>query len=172
MRTIRLLHTRPWLALLAAAVLAGCSTDSSQPTPVSAPPPTRVLLRVEALPDINPDQSGRPSPVLLRIYQLRATAAFEGADFFALFQNDRGVLAADLLHKDEFILRPGDKRELRFEAQPDTQVIAAYAAFRQLDTAQWRVVAPVTRHGLNTITLRLSGDRMLLSPSSPPPRAR
>lgn len=167
----------PVIVLAFMSLLAGCSSDPPQPAPAPAPPPpTRVRIKVEALPDLNPDGSGRPSPLLLRIYQLRTVAAFNGADFFELYQNEKTALAADLVQKEEFTLRPGDQRELAFEPKPDTQIVAAFAVFRNLDSAQWRASAPLAPHLKNPIEIRLTGNQLTLTaaplPAEPPPAAK
>jgi type VI secretion system protein VasD len=167
----------PVIVLAFMSLLAGCSSDPPQPAPApSPPPPTRVQIKVEALPDLNPDGSGRPSPLLLRIYQLRTVAAFNGADFFELYQNEKTALAADLVQKEEFTLRPGDQRELAFEPKPDTQIVAAFAVFRNLDSAQWRASAPLAPRLKNPIEIRLTGNQLTLTaaplPAEPPPAAK
>ncbi|MVF23013.1 type VI secretion system lipoprotein TssJ [Methylocaldum sp. BRCS4] len=145
-------------------LLAGCAADEPKPTP---PPPTVVQLRIEALPDINLDGEGRPSPLLLRVYQLRETAAFNGADFFQLYQNEKSVLGADIAGKEEFILRPGEKRELSFEAKPDAKAVGVFAAYRDLDSAQWRASAAIPPNTTSIIKLRVTSDRLDLGSPEP-----
>ncbi|HYE34285.1 type VI secretion system lipoprotein TssJ [Methylocaldum sp.] len=138
-------------------LLAGCAADEPKPTP---PPPTVLQLRIEAQPDINLDGEGRPSPLLLRVYQLRELAAFNGADFFELYQNEKSVLGADLAGKEEFILRPGEKRELSFEAKPDAKAVGIFAAYRNLDSAQWRTSAEIPPNKTSIVKLRVTTNRV------------
>lgn len=143
--------------LLTFLVLAGCASDEPKPTPL---PPTIVQLRIEALPGINLDGEGRPSPLLLRVYQLRQTAAFNGADFFALYQNEQSVLGGDVAGKEEFIVRPGEKRELSFEAKPEVTAVGVFGAYRNLDSAQWRTSTAIPPNTTSIVKLRVSGDRL------------
>jgi type VI secretion system protein VasD len=186
---VRPTQTRRVLAL-AAALGTACASDPPPPAPTPAvaapatpappaapppappPPATRVELAIEALPDINPDGTGRPSPLLVRVYQLKTVAAFEGADFFALYQNEPAVLAADLVHKAEFMLRPGERRPLDFEPRPEASALAAFAAFRNLDTAVWRATTPLTPHQTHRIELRIGGNRIGLATLPPPPETK
>ena len=52
-------------------------------------------LTLAATADSNPDATGRPSPVVVRVYQLKTDVAFKGAEFFALFDDDMKVLGPD-----------------------------------------------------------------------------
>jgi len=145
-------------AFLTLLLLAGCAADEPKPAP--PPPPTVVQLRIEALPDINLDGEGRPSPLLLRVYQLKELAAFNGADFFQLYQNEKSVLGADVAGKEEFILRPGEKRELSFEAKPETKAVGIFAAYRNLDSAQWRTSTAFPPNKTSIVKLRVTSDRL------------
>ena len=43
----------------------------------------KVPMTIAASTDANPDATGRPSPVVLRVYQLKGDGAFSRAEFFA-----------------------------------------------------------------------------------------
>jgi type VI secretion system protein VasD len=98
---------------------------------------------VQASADINPSVSGRPSPLLIRVYELKAPTAFNNADFVSLYQNDQATLGTELVARDEFSLNPGDSRPLDKIVSPDTRFIGVFAAYRDLDRAKWRSVVPV-----------------------------
>jgi len=127
-----------WVAkvvcLLALTGLAACG---------SAPPkPVTTKLAIAAAADINPDSDGRASPVVLRVYQLRTDAEFTGAQFFALYDNEKGALAASLVARDEFTVLPGQDDQRVYPIAPDTRFLGVLAAFRD-PAAQWRTLAPV-----------------------------
>lgn len=124
----------PGLALAAAMLAAGCA---------SAPKPTKVTGSVEASATINPSTSQRPSPLMLRIYELKSPAAFNGADFMSLYQRDQAELAADLVAREELTLAPGEVRPLSKTLSPDTRYIGVVGAFRDLEHARWRALATV-----------------------------
>lgn len=160
------------LLMVAGSAFLGCASDPPPPPAVEPPPPpTRVSLRIETDSDLNPDVKGRPSPLLLRIYQLKSPAAFNGADFFALYQNEKAALAEDLIQKEELILSPGETRSLNFEPKPEAQIVAAFAAFRDLATARWRGAVSIVPHQANAIDARLYGTRLELVAAPPAPKA-
>lgn len=119
--------------VLTLLLMSGCG--SNQPKP---PEPAKLAMSAVAASDINPDDTGRPSPLVIRIYALRALAEFGKADFFALFDKDEQVLAADLVQKDEIIVQPGQTVTLNREFAPDVKFVAVLGAFRDVTRAQWR----------------------------------
>ncbi len=89
---------------------------------------------------LNPDSGNRPAPVVLRVYTLRATVAFQAADFFALYDKDQAILAEDLVSREEIQIRPGEVIPLRREFKPEMRWIAAIAAYRDLEKSGWRTM--------------------------------
>jgi len=116
------------------------------PITIAAPPETKTksALTLAASADTNPDASGRPSPVVVRVYQLKTDAAFKGAEFFALYDDEQKVLGQELISKDEFVLAPSEKKTIDVAVARDTRFVGALAAFRDIRNAQWRglVAAP------------------------------
>jgi type VI secretion system protein VasD len=102
--------------------------------------PTKLFLSIEAAAGVNPDDSLRPSPIKVRIYELKDAASFAEADYFSLDAKDKIILAADMLAKDEFILRPGEKRSIERKSNPQTTAIGVLAGYRDLPNSSWRVV--------------------------------
>lgn len=127
-------YVRLAACLLFAAGLASCET----PAPVS-----QVVYSLNATAQLNPDSSGRPSPVVLRLYELRSSGSFESAEFFALYSNEAKTLGQSLISRKEMQIGPGEKREFIEKLQPGTRVIGVVAAFRNLSSNQWRALIPV-----------------------------
>ncbi|KQW59224.1 type VI secretion system lipoprotein TssJ [Variovorax sp. Root411] len=124
------------LGLAAAGLfIAGCA---------SKPVVTTVAVTLTAGADANPDARGRASPLTVRVYALKSPGPFEGADFFSLFEKDQATLGAELVQREEVLLRPGETKKLDFNLPPDAKSIGVMAAFRDLDRARWREVRPVT----------------------------
>jgi type VI secretion system protein VasD len=126
----------PLAALGVALVLSACG---------SKPPakPASVTGTVQASTQINPSASKRPSPLLIRIYELKSAANFNAADFMSLYQRDQGELGADLLAKEEFVLNPGETKAFAKTLAPDTRFLGVVAAYRDLEHAKWRTVVAV-----------------------------
>jgi type VI secretion system protein VasD len=139
------LALRTGLLLLGLLGLAACMRAAPKPTV------DKVVVTVVASGDINPDSAGRPSPLVLRIYQLKSEAKFGDADFFDLFDKDDQVLAADLISREEVTLDPGETRELRLEVSDEAKAVAVLAAYRDLRNSQWRVVKPAPKKGLKNL---------------------
>ena len=104
-------------------------------------------MTLAATAEINPDVNNRPSPVVIRVYQLKTDGAFRTADFFALFNEGAKTLGVTLITSDEFVLAPSEKKTLDVSLSPDTQFIGAVAAFRDIRNAQWRSMLPAPRAG-------------------------
>ncbi len=158
------------LPILFAFMLVACAEAPEQPAP---PPPTLVELTINSANLINPDASGKASPVVLRIYELRQQSSFTGADFFAIFDKEQATLAADLVRKQELLIKPGENKTLRIDPAADTAALGFFAAFRKLDNAGWRTLTELKAHQLNAVTLKLDGNSLSVSntPSQSVPTA-
>jgi type VI secretion system protein VasD len=109
----------------------------------SGPSPTLVELTFTAAPDVNPDPSGRSSPIFVRFYQLGATGAFETADYFQLHDKEAAILGPSLLDRQELPLTPGSSQKIEITAKPGTAAIGFAAAYRDIDRAQWRALSAI-----------------------------
>jgi len=123
------------LTLAAALLIASCASHAPPPKPA----PARLTAAAQA--DVNPDDTGRPSPIVLRIYQLKDDAAFKDADFFAIFDKEQATLAASLIDRKEFVLAPGDSHTIEFPVSGEARFLAALAAFRDIRNSEWRALA-------------------------------
>ncbi|MET3179826.1 type VI secretion system lipoprotein TssJ [Variovorax sp. NFACC27] len=104
---------------------------------------TTVAVTLTAGADANPDARGRASPLTVRVYALKSPGPFEGSDFFSLFEKDQATLGAELVQREEVLLRPGETKKLDFNLPPDAKSMGVMAAYRDLDRARWREVRPV-----------------------------
>lgn len=129
---------------LTGALIAGCA---------SKPVVTPVSITLTAGADANPDARGRASPLTVRIYVLKSPGPFEGADFFSLFEKDQATLGAELVQREEMLLRPGESRKLDLTLPADAKAIGVMAAFRDLDRARWREVRAVEPGKPQTLTV-------------------
>ena len=148
------------VALVAAAV-GGCASKPVPPAPITC--------TIETSTKLNPGYNGRPSPLLLRFYALKSAAAFNGADFIALYQHDATDLGADITSKDEYTLAPGETRSCSKILPPDTHFIGVVGAFFDIEHATWRDSAPVEGGKRATVTIHVDPLGIKLSVSGPPP---
>lgn len=128
------------------------------------PPPAVLELSVNAGPDQNPGSSGRPGPVAVRLYQLKASAAFERADWYALTERERATLGDDAAGMEEFVLTPREARSITRQLKPGVQFVGLAAGFREIDRAAWRAVQPVKASGPTKLVLRTAGTNVTLAP--------
>jgi type VI secretion system protein VasD len=147
-----------------AGALSGCGMLSKAPPAAPAPAAARpgaLAINIAASAGINPNANNRPSPVVVRLYELKASAQFESADFLSLFDKDQATLGADVVTRDEFVLAPGEKKAIAKPLSADTKFIGVLAAFRDLERARWRAVAAVLPNKNNVIAINLDGISVL-----------
>ena len=117
--------------------------------------PATLSLTLNAADNLNPDARRRASPVVLRLYELKAPTLFEQADFVTLFEKEQAALAAELIGRDEMVVKPGDKKTITKTLSPDARAIGVMAAYRDLERARWRAVIPVAPTKKNVATIEL-----------------
>lgn len=140
------------LPLLAA--LGGCASLS----PYSDM--TKLDLKLTASEDLNPDLRGRPSPIVVRLLELKNPSSFNNADFFSLYQRPKESLMPDLVSFEEMEVRPGEERELKLSVQPGSRYVGVVAAYRDLPEASWRYVVSLQEGEINQAGVML-GERGL-----------
>lgn len=138
--------------VLFSALLLGCASTS-------------VTLKADFIGSIqmNPNIKGEASPTVVYIYELASPTTFEVSNYFTLTDPDSGVLGDDLLGYSEVTLFPGKAFRLTQKLHPSTRHIGFIAAFREINTAQWRAVAPVRSGASNLFTVRISKNAIDIS---------
>jgi type VI secretion system protein VasD len=79
---------------------------------------------------LNPDDTGRPTSVAVRVYQLKDRKLFEAASYDDLLKNDRTVLAQDLRADMSTVVNPGASASLSQRMRTDTRYVAVVAFYR------------------------------------------
>lgn len=163
------LASRAWPFAIALAAAACAKAPPPQPPAPSAmtiaaagDAKVKAPMTIAASADANPDSSGRPSPIVVRVYQLKTDAAFTASEFFPLFDDEQKVLGAELISRDEFVLAPAEQRTIDVALSGETRYVGAVAAFRDIRNAQWRVLVPTPRQGL---TVAVEKARIVVNPS-------
>lgn len=148
--------SRRAVALGGLVLALGLGACGSAPKPVV----TTVGGQIQASAQLNLSDSRRPAPLQLRVYELKTAAAFNGADFMALYQNDQATLGGDVVAREEMMLQPGETKAIKKAVSPDTKFIGVFGAYRAIEKATWRVVVPVQTGKAQTLTVR-AGDNAL-----------
>jgi type VI secretion system protein VasD len=132
-------------AALLVLLLAGCKSKPPKPEP--PPPPPKPALLIVAR-DVNPDVAGRPSPIVVRVYQLKEEGAFNSANYYALMDKEQETLGQSLVSREEYELQPGTTRELQLKIPPESRYLAAVAAYRNLNDSRWKALSPAPEGSL------------------------
>lgn len=143
------------ISAISLLLLSGCA---------STPKPTIVKVSINAQSGLNPDSRGRPSPVVMKLYELKSITGFNGADFFSVFDSEQKTLGADLLSSEVFQLRPGEILKLERPIQPDARYVAVVAAFRDLEHSQWRATLAIPpKKKIKRIAIQLDMSKIMIS---------
>ena len=141
---------RSVITLGIALAVAGCSFFGGEDG-------ADVQLNVVVDEQVNPDPSGRASPLVIKLYHLNDKLAFETKDFFSVYDaNDKDVQKA-IVRQKEYQLNPGHEIHKGIVTDPKTQYIGIVAAFRDIEVAQWRAVAKITPGEEHNVTFTLKG---------------
>ena len=101
-----------------------------------------IKFKVDA--DVNPDDDKKPSPLFIRMYQLKSAKMFNRANFIDLYEKDNDVLGADMISKQKLRrIKPGESRTENFVLNKDARYIGLYAEFLQYKKSSFKLLIPV-----------------------------
>lgn len=153
-----------WAVLLAALVLAACSSMNTRVGSMLSMD-TNLEVAFDVHEQINPDENHRSSPVYIRLYELKSPTAFERADFLELYENDAAVLGDDMVARQELSrIVPGESRTDKFVIDPNARYVGLVAEFYQYQNARYKVVFPVTQTNVvrDSVRVEISDNNLLL----------
>ncbi|MCO1332940.1 type VI secretion system lipoprotein TssJ [Microbulbifer sp. OS29] len=122
---------------------------------------TTVELVVDTRNNVNPDDDGRASPVVVRVFMLADERQFAREDFLNLYENAQSRLGKDLI--DTVILKefaPGEQRIEELALTPDVKYIGLLAEFVQYQDAEALIVLPIMDHKKNEYQISLADIRI------------
>jgi type VI secretion system protein VasD len=117
-------------------LVTACASAPEMPKP---PPSVPIRLSVSASQDANPDPSGRPSPVVVRILQLTDTVAFGEASYDALTADANAALKGALKGEARTTIRPGEQLELPMAIDPEAKSLGFIGEYTDLLGSVWKV---------------------------------
>jgi len=89
---------------------------------------------------LNPDEKGGALATVVRIYQLKGSNKIADAGFDELLDNDKTVLADDLVDVKELTLQPAQQLTPPMPRVEGAQYLAVMGLFRQPAGTSWRVL--------------------------------
>ncbi len=143
-------------------LLGACASD---PPP---PPPTLVELTLMASDQLNLTALGSAAPLRIKLYQLKGTATFDRADFFALFDKGSATLGAELVEEEELLVRPGETLTLQREIDSTASHLGVVAGFRDLDRAIWRRAVAVAPQQTTRMIITFDARSVVIAPAPTP----
>jgi type VI secretion system protein VasD len=105
--------------------------------------------------NVNPDITGRASPVVVKLFELSSRTLFDSQDFFALYDDAEKVLGPDLISKNEFEFEPGSTFEYKISLSPGVRHAGILVAYRDIDNASWREVVDVDPTNYKTFEVHI-----------------
>jgi type VI secretion system protein VasD len=124
-------------------LLSGCGLFGALKPGERESLPVPLEISLGAAESVNPNIEGRPSPIVVRLFELSNDTRFMGADYFELMGQDGAPLGDELLVSEEFILLPGEVRMVRKHAAPNSKFLGVVAGYRDLTRSVWRAITPL-----------------------------
>jgi len=122
---------------------------------------TDLTLTFMADADINPDDKNTPSPLFIRMYELKSDKQFSKADFIDLFERDGDALGADMIAKHNLKrIIPGEVRKEYHVLDPQTRYVGLLAEFLQYKDSTFKVIIPIAPTNVieSSSTVHVSGN--------------
>jgi type VI secretion system VasD/TssJ family lipoprotein len=122
-------------------LLAGAALLSCAHTPLPCPTPEPIRVSIRASDRLNPGENGESLATTVRLYQLKDAGKLQTANLEQILDNDRAVLADDLVSVKEITLYPGDVVTPSLDRREGALIVAVVAFFRHPSGASWRVAS-------------------------------
>jgi len=116
--------------------------------------------------DVNPDDLDTPSPLFIRMYELKSNKLMKKADFLDIYEQDKKILGADMVAVHRLKrFTPGENRSEQFVLKKDTGFVALYAEFSKFRESKYKLIVPVVANNVfrNKATIRVSGNQISLT---------
>ncbi|MDR5836407.1 type VI secretion system lipoprotein TssJ [Caballeronia sp. LZ034LL] len=119
------------VCVVAAIAMCGCaSTERDMDVPYE--------ITLHVADDANLGVTGKPSPILVGLYELKSTGAFEAASFPTLQDRAKDALGEDLVFTQQLIMQPGETKTLRRPGGALATQLGIVAGYRLIDKRLWK----------------------------------
>jgi type VI secretion system protein VasD len=123
----------------------------------------KVVLTTDAGNGLNPDASGTPLSVVVRVYQLTSLERFASADADSLWDNPKQALGNTLLDSQEVVLLPGFGQVNRWPLAPAAGFVGVAAFFRDtVHDSHWKAAFAADSWRKDGIWFSTKGSRVLI----------
>jgi len=126
---------------------------------------TDLKLRFVVDDSVNPDDNKVSSPLIVRMYELKSTKAFENANFIDLYERDSEILGKTMITEQALKpIQPSENRTAKFVLSKGTKYIGLYAEFLQYENAKYKVIIPVAETNVvsSTAKVQLTENKMII----------
>ncbi len=125
--------------------------------------PTELRLTIRVAVGANPDDSERPSPVILNLYALKDATTFNNTEYLGLYRDPGTKLAADLLVRKRLpALAPGSEYAEQLSLDAAATQVGILAEFVHYQRARSMLTVPLRPHEKNTATVLVDADGLQL----------
>ncbi len=121
--------------------------------------------------DANSDEQNIPSPLIVRMYELKSADMFNKANFIDIFERDAEVLGADMIDKQQLKhMQPGETREVNFVLSNETQYVGLFAEFLQYKDAKYKLLIPIALTNVfsSSAKIKISGNELSIAEKPAP----
>ena len=122
-----------------ATMLACSSPPPARATPPKACEVIAPKLELAASDRVNGTNASDARPVQVRLYQLKNDAVLQNSSFEEIWQQDRTILADDLVNVVELTIYPGKSKVVEIEADEAANKLGVVALFREPQGKDWFV---------------------------------
>ncbi|MFJ3468120.1 type VI secretion system lipoprotein TssJ [Pseudomonas sp. NPDC090201] len=122
----------------------------------------KVILTSDGGNQLNPDESGKPLSVVLRVYQLTALERFASIDADSLWDDPQRALGNTLIDSQEITLLPGMGQNNQWPLNKATGYVGVAAFFRSEEKSRWKVAFDANSLRKDGIWFSSDGLRVLV----------
>lgn len=122
----------------------------------------KLVLTTDGGNGLNPDASGTPLSVVVRVYQLTSLDRFASVDADSLWDNPNQALGNTLVDTQEVVLLPGMGQINRWPLAPASNFVGVAAFFRDTSQAHWKSAFRADAWRKDGIWFSTNGSRLLI----------
>ena len=124
--------------------------------------PSETTIEISSHSQLNPNNKQKPSPVILRIFELKDIEFFQNSSFIDLYDGQNPTLKKALTAQHEKEIWPKSKMSFTFSLKSETKYIGMVAAYRRHSEQSWKTLSPVDSGSSQTITVILRENKIYL----------